>query len=131
MFKEYFRIINGVFLVFFFKNGIDVQFSVRYNIGTENCTKGSDIMLAVNYTNLRENMKEYMDTVADDYETLIVTRKSNKNVVMISEEAYNNLIENVYVMGNRSNYSWIMESKGQLEDGKVKSHKLIEVADDE
>ena len=42
-------------------------------------------MLAVNYTNLRENMKTYMDKVTDDYETMIVTRKDNKNVVMLSE----------------------------------------------
>ena len=59
-------------------------------------------MLAVNYTNLRDNMKNYMDKVTDDYETVIVTRKDNKNVVMISEEAYNNLMENVYVRGNLS-----------------------------
>ena len=35
-------------------------------------------MLAVNYTNLRDNMKTYMDKVTDDYETMIVTRKDNK-----------------------------------------------------
>lgn len=35
-------------------------------------------MLAVNYTNLRDNMKTYMDRVTDDYETMIVTRKDNK-----------------------------------------------------
>ena len=37
-------------------------------------------MIAVNYTTLRENMKSCMDKVTDDYETLIVTRKDNKNV---------------------------------------------------
>lgn len=36
---------------------------------------------------------------------------------MFSEEAYNNLIENVYVMGNKANYDWLMESKAQLEHG--------------
>ena len=55
-------------------------------------------MLAVNYTNLRENMKNYMDKVTDDYETMIVTRKNNRNVVMMSEEAYNNLMENLHVI---------------------------------
>ena len=55
-------------------------------------------MLAVNYTTLRDNMKTYMDKVTDDYETIIVTRKDNKNVVLLSEESYNNLMENVYVM---------------------------------
>lgn len=84
-------------------------------------------MLAVNYTNLRENMKSYMDKVTDDYETMIITRKDNKNVVMMSEEAYNNLMENVYVRGNKANYDWLMESKAQLENGDVSIHELIEV----
>lgn len=87
-------------------------------------------MLAVNYTNFRENLKDYMDKATDDYETMIVTRKNNKNVVMISEESYNNLMENVYVMGNKTNYDWLMESKEQLESGKYKKHDLIEVEDE-
>ena len=88
-------------------------------------------MLAVNYTTLRDNMKSYMDQVTDDYETLIVTRKNNKNVVMMSEEAYNNLMENIHVMGNKTNYDWLMESKEQLENGNFSSHTLIEVSEDE
>lgn len=48
---------------------------------------------------------------------VIVTRKDNKNVVMISEEFYNNLMENVYVMGNKANYDWLMRGKAQLENG--------------
>ena len=88
-------------------------------------------MLAVNYTNLRENMKKYMDQVTDDYETLIVTRKDNKNVVMISEEAYNNLMENIHVMGDKANYDWLMQSKAQLEKGNFAKHDLIEVDADE
>ena len=88
-------------------------------------------MLAVNYTNLRENMKSYMDRVTDDYETLIVTRKDINNVVMLSEEAYNNLMENAYIMGNKANYDWLMESKSQLEKENVSVKKLIEVDMDE
>ncbi|MBQ4531337.1 MAG: type II toxin-antitoxin system Phd/YefM family antitoxin [Lachnospiraceae bacterium] len=88
-------------------------------------------MLAVNYTNLRDNMKTYMDKVTDDYETMIVTRKNNKNVVMLSEESYNNLMENIHVMGNKANYDWLMESKAQLEAGKISTHTLIEVDTDE
>ena len=88
-------------------------------------------MLAVNYTNLRENMKLYMDRVNDDYETLVVTRKDNRNVVMMSEESYNNLVENLYVMGNQANYDWLMESKEQLEKGLASVHSLIKVDPDE
>ena len=88
-------------------------------------------MLAVNYTNLRENMKKYMDCVSDDYETLVVTRKDNRNVVMMSEESYNNLMEHIYVMGSKANYDWLMESKKQLETGMASVHSLIEVDLDE
>ncbi len=88
-------------------------------------------MLAVNYTNLRDNMKTYMDKVTDDYETMIVTRKDNKNVVMLSEESYNNLMENVYVMGNKANYDWLMESKAQLERGSATVRNLVEESADE
>lgn len=87
-------------------------------------------MLAVNYTNLRDNMKRYMDQVTDDYETMIVTRKNNKNVVILSEETYNNLMENVYVMGNKANYDQLIESKAQLENGHCATHELIEVEDE-
>lgn len=88
-------------------------------------------MLAVNYTTLRDNMKTYMDKISDDYETMIVTRKDNRNIVMLSEESYNNLMENAYLLSNKANYDWLMESKAQLESGKVITHDLIEVSDDE
>lgn len=67
-----------------------------------------------------------MDKVTDDYETMIVTRKDNKNVVMLSEEAYNNLMENAYIMGNKVNYDWLMESKAQLENGRICEQNLVE-----
>lgn len=78
-------------------------------------------MMAVNYTTLRDNMKTYMDKVTNDYETMIVTRKDNRNIVMLSEESYNNLMENVHILGNKGNYDWIMESKRQLEHGNTKT----------
>ena len=88
-------------------------------------------MLAVNYTELRGNMKECMDKVSYDFETLIVTRKKNKNIVMISEETYNNMMENMHLIGNEENYKWLMESKRQLKEGMLQMKELIEVSEDE
>ena len=76
-------------------------------------------------------MESYMDQVTDDYETIIITRKNNKNVVMMSEESYNNLMENLHVMENKANYDWLMESKAQVENGNFTSHTLSEVIEDE
>ena len=50
---------------------------------------------------------------------------------MLSEEAYNNLIENAYIMGNKANYDWLMESKAQLERGEIVTGSLIEDVLDE
>ena len=82
-------------------------------------------MIAVNYSQVRENMKTYMDKATNDFETIIVTRK-DKNVVIISEEAYNNLLENAYLLKDKANYDWLMESKKQLESGKATEHQLID-----
>ena len=78
-------------------------------------------MIVTNYTTLRDNMKRYFDQVTDEFETLLVTRKGNANVVVISQDEYNNLLENMHLMGTRENYEWLMESKAQLE-----AHKVIE-----
>lgn len=48
-------------------------------------------MLAVNYSTLRENLKSYCNKVTDEHETVIVTRKGERNVVIISLEEWNEL----------------------------------------
>lgn len=46
-------------------------------------------MIAVNYSTIRENLKSYCDRVTDEKETVIVTRKGEKNVVIVSLEEWN------------------------------------------
>lgn len=48
-------------------------------------------MLAVNYSTIRGNLKTYCDKVSDNNETVIVTRKGEKNVVIISLDEWNAL----------------------------------------
>ena len=40
-------------------------------------------MLAVNYSTIRNNFKNYCDKVTDDCETVIITRKDENNVVLM------------------------------------------------
>ena len=72
-------------------------------------------MLAINYSTLRNSMKKYFDFITDSFETLVVTRKSGDNIVIMSEETYNNLIENNYIRQSKANYDWILESMNQFE----------------
>lgn len=47
-------------------------------------------MIATKQMDFRANIKKYFD-LAFNGETIIVSRKENKNVVVISEQAYNEL----------------------------------------
>jgi antitoxin YefM len=85
-------------------------------------------MIAINYTTARERFKKYCDAAVHDAETIIVTRKQDENVVIISESEYNNLIENLYVRSNKADYDRLLKSIDSLKRGKGKVRKL---ADDE
>ncbi len=80
-------------------------------------------MFAVNYSTLRDNMRDCFDRVADGFETMIVTRKS-ANMVVMSEESYNSLMETVYLLGNKHNHEHLMRSVEQHKHGAVHEHGL-------
>ncbi len=50
-------------------------------------------MLAVNDSTIRNHLKDYCDKATDENETVIVTRKNEKNVVMMSLEQYNQIMK--------------------------------------
>jgi len=84
-------------------------------------------MLAVNYTTMRNNLKDVLDKVSDDCETVIITRKEEKNVVIMSLEQYNNLVENDFILGNKKYYNRLLESKRQIEQGRTVSKSTAEL----
>ena len=73
-------------------------------------------MLAVNYSTIRSNLKDYCDKATDENETVIVTRKDEKNVVLISLEQYNEFVRN---MKNTEYLNKIDRALRQIEEGKV------------
>ncbi|MDN4619893.1 type II toxin-antitoxin system prevent-host-death family antitoxin [Paenibacillus sp. PsM32] len=83
-------------------------------------------MLAIGYSQARNSLKEYLDKVTDDYETIIITRKEDKNVVVMSEDQYNNLMENLHVLSTENNRQRLLESKKQLEEGLTVITKIEE-----
>ena len=48
-------------------------------------------MVAVSYSTIRNNLKNYCDKASDNGETVIVTRKDEKNVVILSMDNYNEI----------------------------------------
>ena len=82
-------------------------------------------MLAINYTTARQNLKEFCDKTVNDFETVIITRERGKNVVLMSESEYNNMLENLYIRSNPKDYNELLESIRQLKNGKGKVRELL------
>lgn len=81
-------------------------------------------MLAVNYSTIRNNLKDYCDRVTDECETVIVTRKDEKNVVIISLEEWNALQK---AARNAEYLDKIDRSLEQAKQGKVVVKTLEEL----
>lgn len=83
-------------------------------------------MNAINYSDLRKNLKSTMDKIISDHEPVIVTRKNGDNVVMVSYEDYAAIEETAYLLKSPVNAKRLRESIKSYEDGKGKEEKLIE-----
>ncbi len=81
-------------------------------------------MTVVEYACFRDNLELFMDKVSDKCEPVTVAMENNKNVVVLSEESYNNLMENLHVLSSEANYDWLLESRKQLEEGSASTHEL-------
>ena len=82
-------------------------------------------MKVVNYTDLRVNLKKWLDMVVNDVEELIIKRKNNKDLVVISLEEYNSLKETAYLLSGKNRYV-LMKSINEFKSGKTEQHDLIE-----
>ena len=72
-------------------------------------------------------LKDYCDRATDEDETVIVTRKNEKNVVILSLEQYNSIMK---ALRNAEYLAKLDQGIARLEAGKGQVHELIE-ADDE
>lgn len=73
-------------------------------------------MLAVNYSTMRSKLKDYCDQATDNNEIVIVTRKDEKNVVLMSLEQYNEVMR---ALKNAEYLEKLDKSFKQYEEGKV------------
>ena len=81
-------------------------------------------MLAVNYTTMRNNLKNYCDIATYEHETVIVTRKDEKNIVIMSLENYNDMVKAVKNADYIDRLNRSMEQKLQ---GKIVTKSIEEL----
>lgn len=72
---------------------------------------------AISYTTARANLAKTMEKVCDDHAPTIITRKSERPVVMMSLEDYQALEETAYLLRSPKNLRRLVEAIAQLEAG--------------
>jgi antitoxin YefM len=83
-------------------------------------------MIAANYSEFRNELKNYLDNVEFNNETLIIKRGSGKGTVLISLDEYNSIMETLHLLSSKKNAKRLFESIEQMKTGKKAQHKLLE-----
>jgi antitoxin YefM len=83
-------------------------------------------MEAVAYSTARANLAKTMEQVCDDHAPVIITRKNNKSVVLMSLEDYQALEETAYLLRSPRNAKRLMDAIAELESGAGVERTLLE-----
>ncbi|MBN2735663.1 MAG: type II toxin-antitoxin system prevent-host-death family antitoxin [Spirochaetales bacterium] len=83
-------------------------------------------MQAISYSDVRQNLKKYLDDVYNNHAPLIITRKNNENVIVISLDDYNSLVETHYLLSTEKNTERLLSSLNKARKGKAQKKELIE-----
>jgi len=82
-------------------------------------------MKVVKYSELRLNLKHWLDSVINDMEEVIIKRRDQKDLVLISLDEYNALVETNYLLSGK-NRTVLLQSIAEVENGNKEYQELIE-----
>ncbi|HIC44751.1 MAG TPA: type II toxin-antitoxin system prevent-host-death family antitoxin, partial [Sulfurimonas sp.] len=74
----------------------------------------------------RNNLKAVFDAAYNDHEDVIIHRKGNENVVVISFDEYNAMKETQYLMSSQNNKDRLLRSLKDAREGISSDKELIE-----
>ena len=71
-------------------------------------------MRTTNFTDLRNNLKKYLDAVTNDSDTVIINRDGGTGAVLISRDEYNAIKETEYIMSSPAMMEAIREGERDI-----------------
>ena len=75
-------------------------------------------MQAILYSQARNNLRQIINKVCDDYDEVIITTKDNKTAVLISYEEYSAMKETMYLLSSKNNRDKLMTSVEEVENAE-------------
>jgi antitoxin YefM len=83
-------------------------------------------MDAITYTEARENLAQTIRRVCRDHDPVVITRKREDSVVMMSLEDYESLTETAHLLKSPKNARRLLAAIAELEEGKGQQRTLME-----
>ena len=83
-------------------------------------------MITATISDFRKDIKDYLNRVTENFETLIINRGKNSGVVVISLEEYNSLLTTQYEMSSDKNKARLDAAIENFKNGDSFSKELIE-----
>lgn len=83
-------------------------------------------MESISYTTARSNLAKTMEKVCDDHTPVVITRKGEGAVVMISMADYQALEETAYLLRSPKNTRRLIEAISELDIGNGQERELAE-----
>jgi antitoxin YefM len=84
-------------------------------------------MKVVSFSEARSSLKTVLDQVVADADYTIVTRRDADDVVVMSLESFNSLMETVHLLKSPANAAHLERSIAQFRAGKAVEHDLLDV----
>lgn len=86
-------------------------------------------MRVISFSEARKHLKSVLDTVNDDANATIVTRRDADDAVVMSLDYYNSLMETVYLLKSPANAAHLAKSIAQYQAGKTAVRDLTDNED--
>ncbi|MFO7868299.1 MAG: type II toxin-antitoxin system prevent-host-death family antitoxin [Bacteroidales bacterium] len=81
-------------------------------------------MLTATISDFRKNIKQYLDKVTHNFETLIINRGKDSGVVVISLKEYNSLCTTQHELSSKSNENRLDSAISKLKSGNSFQKKI-------
>ena len=83
-------------------------------------------MKVVSFSEARNSLKTVLDRVVADADYTIVTRRDAKDVVVMSLDSFNSLMETVHLLKSPANAAHLDRSIAQFKQGKAVVRDLLD-----
>jgi antitoxin YefM len=83
-------------------------------------------MLTTTLSDFRKDIKRYIDSVINNFETLIINRGKDKGIVVMSLAEYNSLCATQHEMSSRNNKKRLDSAIDKLQKGDSFEKDLID-----